>query len=207
MSAIAVAPAETGRRRPPVRLRLLVYAGLAGLLLPVAYEAIRVLVGNNLHTLLPGRVYRSAQLSGRDLEKVIRNYGIRTVINLRGSSDPMPWYLDECRVTHRLNVSQEDVSCSAGRFPPSHEFRRLVDILDRCEYPILLHCRQGADRTGLASVLVMLLQTNLSVEEARRHMSVRYGHFPLGRPTNLDRYLDLYDDWLQETGRTHSPAT
>src|SRR5207248_6628521 len=75
-----------------------------------------------------------------------------------------------------------------------------------CEYPILLHCRQGADRTGLAAVLVMLLQPDMSLEQARRHMSIRYGHFPLGRPVNLDRYLDLYTDWLEKRGGMHSPS-
>lgn len=205
MSAIAAA-SDAATRRPMLSRRVLWYGFVAAILLPLGYEAVRVLVGNNFHALVPGRVYRSAQVNARNLEKLIRTHGIRTVINLRGSSDPMSWYLDECRVTHRLAVSQEDVSCSAGRFPPTHEFRRLVEILDHCEYPILLHCRQGADRTGLAAVLVMLLQSDLTLEEARRHMSVRYGHFPFGRPTNLDRYLDLYAEWLQATGRTHCPA-
>ena len=47
---------------------------------------------------------------------------IRTVINLRGCCAPMDWYLGEYQVTHRLNVSLEDVSMSASRLPsPSGE--------------------------------------------------------------------------------------
>src|SRR5205823_4130847 len=82
---------------------------LLGLGLAFATEAFRVLVGSNLHVLVPAKAYRSAQLSGNELEGIIRAYGIRTVINLRGYSDPWPWYVDECRVTHRLHVSQEDL--------------------------------------------------------------------------------------------------
>src|SRR5438132_321219 len=99
--------------------------------MPVAVEAYRVFLGSNCHTLIPGKVYRSAQPSSRDLERMIRSKGIRTVINLRGCSDPCPWYLEECRVTHRCNVALEDVGFSAGRYPSAHEFRRLVEILDR----------------------------------------------------------------------------
>ncbi len=188
------------------RRRLLLWLGLTVVALPVAVESFRVFLGNNFHTLIPGRVYRSAQLSKSALERIVQSHGIRTVINMRGCSDPSPWYLDECRVTHERNVAQEDVSFSAGRFPLSHEVRRLVEILDRCEYPALLHCRQGADRTGLAAVVVKLLQSDVSLEEARRHMSLRYGHVALGRPANLDRYLDLYSSWLTRRELSHSPA-
>lgn len=189
------------------RRRRLVWLGVAVLASPLVWETYRVFLGDNLHTLIAGKVYRSAQLSNRDLQRFIRSHGIRTVVNLRGCSDPCPWYLDECRATHDCNVSQEDVGFSAGRYPSAHELRRLVDILDRSEYPILLHCRQGADRTGLAAVLVALLQTDASLEEARRQMSLRYGHVALGRPANLDRFLDLYCFWLHQQGREHSRDT
>ena len=34
---------------------------------------------------------------------MIRAYGVRTVINLRGGCNPFPWYLDESRVIARLD--------------------------------------------------------------------------------------------------------
>lgn len=195
--------ARAGRQR---RLRLALSAAALALALPVAVEACHVFFGTNLHAVIPGRVYRCAQLSGPELAKVIRAHGIRTVINLRGCGAPFPWYLDECRAVGRLGVSHEDVSMSAGRFPPTHELRRLVEILDRTAYPVLVHCRQGADRTGLASAVVLLLQEGAGFEEARRQLRLRYGHLAVGRPANLDRYLDLYELWLRDQGRPHSPA-
>jgi protein tyrosine/serine phosphatase len=41
------------------------------------------LVGN-VHVVEPGELYRSAQLNGASLDGVLKRYGIKTVINLRG---------------------------------------------------------------------------------------------------------------------------
>jgi hypothetical protein len=118
----------------------------------------------------------------------------------------MPWYQEECRATHRVDVNQEDVCMSAGRLPATHELRRLLEVLDRAEYPLLLHCRRGADRTGLVSAVVLLLQTDATLGQARRQIGPRYGHVALGRPGYLDQFLTQYEDWLRDHGRTHAPA-
>jgi hypothetical protein len=172
----------------------------------VGAEAYGVFLGANFHMIVPGRVFRSAQLSGTALRQKLRAWGIRTVVNLRGTCDPSPWYLEESRATNRLNVCQEDISFSAGHLPAVSEVRRLVEVLDRTEYPILLHCRRGADRTGMAAAMVLLLQTEVSLGQACRQLGLRYGHLALGRPANLDWFLDLYGDWLQTKGLAHTPG-
>jgi hypothetical protein len=164
------------------------------------------LVGGNFHTVLPGRVYRCAQLSGPELERVITAYGIRTVVNLRGCAAPLPWYMEECRATHHLNVAQEDVCFSAGRLPADFELRRLIEVLERGEPPFLLHCRRGADRTGMAAAVVMLLEPGRDLDQSCRQLGLRYGHLTLGRPAYLDEFLALYRRWLAERSLAHSAA-
>ncbi len=180
---------------------------LCGLLLCLAVEVGNHLLARNLHAVIPGAVYRSAQPSGADVEWLVRAYGIRTIINVRGFRDSQEWYRDECRAAHRLNVSVEDVGLSAGHLPPVGEMRRLVELLDRSEYPVLFHCFRGVDRTGLASVVALLLKTDLPLDEARRDLSLRYLHLPWGRTGNLDRFFDLYEEWLRQRGCEHAPAT
>ncbi len=187
-------------------LRSLLYGSLAGFLVVVALEVVRATLGRNFHTVIPDRVYRSAQPSGADLKELIHERGIRTVVNLRGNCAPLEWYLDECRVTHDLNVAQEDIGMSAGRLPSTHEVRRLVEILDHSDYPILFHCYRGADRTGLASTVAQLLCTDATLNEALAQMGVRFGHLPVSRPAHLDRFFTLYADWLAEWELEHSPA-
>src|SRR5437667_363965 len=83
--------------------RAILYCCLIGALIVPGVEAYSVFLGTNCHTIIPGRVYRSAQLSATQLERNLRASDIRTVVNLRGNCDPSPWYLEESRVTHRKN--------------------------------------------------------------------------------------------------------
>jgi hypothetical protein len=194
------------RQRRLATGRLLVLGCLCGVGIGAGVEAARVLLGDNFHALLPGQVYRCAQRTGPELEWLIRSHGIRTVINLRGCGAPSPWYMDECRATLRCDVSQEDICLSAGRLPPADGVRRLIEVLDRTAYPILLHCRRGADRTGLASGIVLLLQTDVDLEGAWGQLGLRYGHFPFGRPACLHRFFALYRGWLEQMGLKHTAA-
>src|SRR5260370_22516227 len=188
------------------RFRAMLWGCLCGLVLATAVEARRVFLGANVHTVVPGRVYRCAQPAAAALEQLVKAYGLRTVVNLRGCGNPLPWYLEESRATHALDVAHEDICFSAGRLPSAPELGRLVEVLDRAEYPLLLHCRRGADRTGLAATVVRLLQTDEPLAPARRQLSLRYGHIALGRPAYLDQFFDLYADWLRLRGIDHAPA-
>ena len=172
----------------------------------VAWWVGTILVGQNLHTVVPGRVYRSAQPAAASLRRIVQDHSIRTVVNLRGSCNPLPWYLDESRTSAEIGISQEDLSFSAIHLPPPSELRELIDVLDHAEYPILLHCRHGADRTGMASAIVLLLQDGVPYAEARRELGIRYGHLSFGKTIHIDRFFELYERWLAANGKSHSPA-
>jgi protein tyrosine phosphatase (PTP) superfamily phosphohydrolase (DUF442 family) len=196
------------RRMTPPRFtrRRLLRLGLAAAGLGGGAEAVRVFLLTNRHTVVPGRVYRSAQLSAGTLGRVVAEHGVRTVVNLRGTCPDVPWYMAEARATVAADVNLEDVSMSAKRLPAPGEVRRLVEVLDRTEYPILLHCQQGADRTGLAAAAVLLLHTDATVARARRQLWPRYGHINAGRTANIDRFFDFYEAWLAARNEPHTPA-
>jgi protein tyrosine phosphatase (PTP) superfamily phosphohydrolase (DUF442 family) len=191
----------------PRSLRRVVLLGCAiGLVLATTAEAAQVLLGRNFHTVVAGAVYRSSQPSPERIERLIESYGIRTVVNMRGCCNPLEWYVDECRVTHNLDVAQEDVCLSAGRLPSVHEMRRLVEVIDNAEYPVLIHCNRGSDRTGLAAAVLLLLRYDVPLDTARRQLALRYGHLALGHPGYLDEFFDLYAEWLQVKDKTHTRA-
>jgi hypothetical protein len=175
-----------------------------GLFLAVLLEVCKILVGTNFHAVIPGAVYRSSQPTPAGLEALIRSYGIRTVINLRGCCDPAAAYLDECRATSGLDVSQEDIGFSSGKLPPVPCIRELVRVLDGSDKPVLLHCHKGIDRTGMASAVALLLYTDTALDDARRQLGWRYCHLPYGRTGNMDRFFDLYSEWLWSNGLRHS---
>ncbi|MCS7045087.1 MAG: tyrosine-protein phosphatase [Gemmataceae bacterium] len=177
-------------------------AATAGLLWHFGF----VFLGTNCHTVIAGQVYRCAQPDGPTLARLVRAYGIRTIINLRGTCQALDWYREEAAAAQQLDLNLEDINFSAGRRPSYHEIRELVEALDRAERPLLLHCRHGADRTGLAAALTLLLHTDTPYAVARRQLSLWYGHAPLGRATILDDFLDRYAKWLADQQRPHEPA-
>lgn len=176
-----------------------------GLFVCMLVSGLRVALGDNVHVVQPHRVYRAAQMEPERLQAFIRSHGIRTVVNLRGYCADFDWYLGECRATHDANISQEDVTLSAIRLPTPSEVRRLLEVLDHSAYPIVLHCRQGVDRTGLAAVMVKLLQPGVSLDEARRQLSLAFGYVPYNGTEHMDRFFDQYRDWLARMGSVHSP--
>jgi hypothetical protein len=196
---------------PRLRLRgslgtILLRGCALGLLLAVLIEGGKILLGANFHAVIPGAVYRCSQPSPSGLASMIRSYGIRTVINLRGCCDPAPSYLEECRVTSELDVSQEDIGFSSGKLPPVPCIRELVRVLDGSDKPVVLHCHKGIDRTGMASAVALLLYTDTTLAEARRQLGWRFCHLPYGRTGNMDRFFDLYSEWLEANGLRHSRA-
>jgi len=191
-------PAPLRRRWGKLCIGLILLAALFG-----GREVYHVLFGANTHTVIAGRIYRGGQPTGQSLPGLVQRYGIKTVLNLRGFGGAFEWYQDEARACQGLGLAMEDVTFSAGRLPNAGELQRLVEILDRAEYPVFLHCRRGADRTSLAVTMALLLQTDMTIAEARGAMSLRYGHLALGRPAHLDEFFDLYEHWLADQGRTH----
>jgi protein tyrosine phosphatase (PTP) superfamily phosphohydrolase (DUF442 family) len=186
--------------------RALLRGCLLGLLLALAVEVVHVVAGPNFHAVLPGRVYRSAQPSVRQLEQMVSGYGVRTLINLRGDCDGDPWYHREKETAARLGVRFVDVGLWASVPPDRDEMRRFVKTLDDAEYPVLIHCQQGGDRTGLASALVLLLQSDVGLDEARGQLSLRFGHWAYGRAAVMDSYLTAYERWLDKSELAHSRA-
>jgi protein tyrosine phosphatase (PTP) superfamily phosphohydrolase (DUF442 family) len=191
-------------RRRLTRRTLLKLAG-AGLLAGLSAEAVRVLALTNRHTVIDGQVYRTAQLDAGELARFIAEKKIRTVINLRGTCPDQTWYLGEARATHAAGICQEDVTLSAKRLPAPAEVRRLVEVLDHTEYPVVIHCIRGADRTGLVSAVAVILRTDASLSAARRQLWPRYGHFAVGRTAVIDRFFDLYEAWLMANALQHTP--
>ncbi len=197
---------ETVPDRPRRSLFRAVFACvLLGAVLVLLAELLYILVGSNLRAVVPGRLYRCAQPSPSDLAHYRDRYQIRTVLALRGLCDFESWYRDEIQAAERLGLSMEVLGLSAGRLPGVPTIRRLCEILDHAEPPLLVHCQQGVDRTGLVSVLYLLLRTDATLDAARNQLSIRYLHINAGRTRAMGEFLDLYSDWLQSRGEDHRP--
>lgn len=138
-----------------------------------------VLIGSgNVHALDGAPVVRSGQLDGAALQAVLRAHGVRAVINLRGAHPGTGWYDTELAVSRAAGAAHADLALSARAIPTQATMERLVDLLRAAPKPVLIHCRAGADRSGLAAALYRYAIGHASAEAAARELSVRYAHFP-----------------------------
>ena len=122
---------------------------------------------HNFGTVEPGRIYRSGQMPASALARTIRDHGIKTVLNLRGPNKD-PWYIAERATTLENGATQVDIPMSSCIWMSRAQLRTLIEAFDSAEYPVLIHCQWGAERTGLASAFAELLRDGKALEDARR---------------------------------------
>jgi protein tyrosine phosphatase (PTP) superfamily phosphohydrolase (DUF442 family) len=176
------------------RKRRWVWAIIAAVVIPIAVKEGDVLFGENFHAVAPGELYRSAQLSPGALESRIKAEGIRTVINLRGSNPGTAWYDNEVRTCERLGVTHIDVRMSARALPPPDEAAALMAALHDAPRPLLVHCKNGADRSGLACAAYRIVADHDDASHAvAEQLSLWYGHVPVGATTAMDRFFTLFE--------------
>ncbi len=153
----------------------------------------------NFHTVEEGAFYRSAQLAKDELQKAVRDHGIRTILNLRGAHPGEPWYNDEVAISKALGVAHYDYGLSARRVVTDKQIGDLLGIIRHAPRPLLVHCKSGADRTGLVSALYRFAVEGKNKNEADAQLTVLYGHFPY--LTSRTRAMD--DSFWAFVGKTN----
>jgi len=145
---------------------------------------------SNLHRISP-EMWRSNQPSPRQVLAHAQERGICTILNLRGPST-QGYYLLEQEACAEAGIELVDFQVFS-RDPPTREaIFAAKDLFDRIEYPALMHCKSGADRAGIMSVLYKLLRERTSFEEAAEQLSGRYLHIRHGKTGVLDAFLEGY---------------
>lgn len=148
------------------------------------------LVWTNASPVLPGRLYRCNHPTPGRLTAMVRRWGIRTVVNLRGTTGNGSDALSRERA-RLLGLAFVDVPMSSGRSPPRDRLLALIAALQGMREPGLVHCKSGADRAGFAAAVFLLLQ-GATVAQAKRQLSLRWGHFARSRAGVLDAVLRAY---------------
>ena len=174
-----------------------------GVIVALAVVFHRPMFGANFAAVEPGLVYRSAQLH-EGLGPVLRENRIASVLNLRGGSVRDPWYRHEVEATAVSGADFYDFPLRPNRKPTRSELLALIDLFERCRYPILIHCKSGADRTGMASGLYLMTREGTPPEEAVKAFSIVHSHIALGGPEHLHEPFLEYASWLKSRHETHS---
>ena len=144
----------------------------------------------------PG-IWRGAQPSPRDVADLAAK-GIRTIVNFRG---PNQWgsYLLEAEACAAHGITLVNGRLYSSTAPTPDEIHTALDLIEAAEKPVFLHCKSGADRAGLASVLWLLAQ-GAEPAEAARQLSWKRAHLRISRTGILDAFVAEYARARAATG-------
>ena len=150
----------------------------------------------NFHTVVVDEAYRSAQLDETQLTRYIKSHKIRSIVNLRGPNTGSKWYQDELRISDLAGVVHRDFGISANHEVSDEDLDAILRLMHDVPKPILIHCRSGADRTGLIAAIYQYSIGHHKAFDAAGQLSMMYGHFPyLGNSTAaMDRSYWHYVD-------------
>lgn len=151
----------------------------------------------NAHEIAPG-VWRSNQPSPEQLA-VWKEKGIKTVVNLRGDVNSSFTALEK-KACQDLGLNLVFFKVESRGAPDPVIMRALVNAFKEVEYPILMHCKSGADRAGLASVLYKYLVEGVPLDEARKQLGFKYLHVSAGKTGILGHFWNKFSKAHKETG-------
>ena len=152
--------------------------------LPVVYHRAEYAHSKRLRTIVPGKLYRSGQMTADGFRDAIRTLGLKTIVNLQDdvpNPDLPRGFFDrstikESEVCRELGVRYVLIAPDllprnrmGGERPEAVE--RMLELYDDpANYPMLIHCRAGLHRTGCMAALYRIEYQDWTPEQAADEM-------------------------------------
>jgi len=154
---------------------------------PVVYFRYIYNTSKRLRIVDPGRVYRSGQMTAEGFADTVKQYHIRTILNVQDEY-PDPdlhasfWSrrtIKESELCRQLGVRYIHLMPTLlprhlvpAQRPPAIE--QLLAVLDDEEnYPVLIHCHAGLHRTGILTAIYRMEYQGWSTDEAYLDMKAQ----------------------------------
>lgn len=120
-------------------------------------------VMRNVQAVEPGHIYRGGLQQPGPLRRLIRQYGVRTIVSLRG---PCDW---EQEIARELDVEWHSVYMEA-RAPLAELSDEMAAaaalVADASKQPVFFHCDRGIDRSGLVQAAYRMIHCGWSPQRA-----------------------------------------
>ena len=142
------------------------------------------------HHAIGGGMHRENQPSPRRIAQ-LADMGIKTMINLRGDS-PKGFYLLEEEACEQHGIKMINFRVYSRDVHTPEKIRAAKDLFEQIDYPAVMHCKSGADRTGFMGVLYRHFHMGDTIEEAMEQLSFKYLHVRQGKTGMLDFFFNDY---------------
>jgi protein tyrosine/serine phosphatase len=115
----------------------------------------------------PGVLYRSGQPTSPELDHLLRQYGVRTVVSLRADTPEEDERIPaEVAAVGRYGANYRQIAMSTP--PTAEQMRECLSAIRSSDLarPILVHCKAGRTRTGAVVALWRVLEEGWSRDDA-----------------------------------------
>jgi protein tyrosine/serine phosphatase len=132
---------------------------------------------DNFGVVEPGRIFRSGQPRPAQLQKLIRENGIRTVINLREPEAPADLiFAEEEACSHAGAREVRLMMPGDGRGTYEQYDEALAILTQPTNLPVLVHCARGSYRSGAVIASYRVRVQGWSEDDAVREMKAYRAH-------------------------------
>lgn len=158
---------------------------------PPAIAAHISLPGVNNFGRVTDHLYRGAQPSKEGFAQ-LKRLGIGIVVNLRdGRGEPVK----EQRTVDTLGLRYVPIPWSPFGVPTDAQVAEFLELIrENPQTTIFVHCREGADRTGVMIAVFRIADDNWTSRQALREMKAFHHHFWL---PHLNRYVEHFPTRLE----------
>ncbi len=126
------------------------------------------LVWDHFDVVKPDILYRSGQLTGDQLERAIRRYGLRTIVNFQRPGKAVD---AERILAKRLGVDFLNLPMTGDGFGQEDQFREVLKACDDpARRPVLAHCARGTCRTGASVALYRFERDGWTIDDVSAEM-------------------------------------
>jgi protein tyrosine/serine phosphatase len=144
------------------------------------------------------RLYRGAQPQKGGL-KTLATLGIKTILNLRGEDENT---LAEQKEAKELGLTYYALPMGGLSRPTDKQVEQALAIINNPENGVVfVHCKHGADRTGVVIACYRMLQENHTAEQAKEEAE-KYGMSWV--QVGMKRYIA---DYHKKLSREKQPST
>ncbi|MCC6424630.1 MAG: tyrosine-protein phosphatase [Phycisphaerales bacterium] len=164
----------------------------------LGYFLIQRFVRLNLHQIEDTQVYRSAQPDEELLRRLVKEDGLKSIIKLNSRNSGSRSGQEESAAA-KLGIELIYLPMAMHRLPSHQEMIDLLEAIETAPRPLLIHCNAGADRTGLASVMVAMRHGRSFDQAVKEQLSVRYLHVGVWGE-DVDEILDQYRSECERRG-------
>lgn len=146
----------------------------------------------NLRAKVGRDLYRSSHPMPYQV-RAAQRAGVKSIINLRGIETHLGSNVLEWEEAVKIGLPVVHFTMGSREAPYRDAVLGFDKLFETLPMPALAHCKSGADRAGLASVLYLLLRENAPYEVAIKQLNFwRNGHVKQAKTGVLDHFFETY---------------